>query len=1048
MSNKDKSKKDIIITIAVVLFLLLAFLITKTIINNNKEKINNEIDIQVVVSDKTNEDNNNESSTLDKELVVELEEDESFLITFALNDGTILQSTFVKKGELPVYLGAVPVIEGYKFIGWNKTIKKVSESTTYYARFEKVEEEIPPKPTVYYTITVKANDNGTVSMAGENGTEITKRFASGSYCTITAIPNTGATCYSFEKWDDEDLSNPRTIRVTGNTTYVASFVEGFGVKYKDYLEGIKKIYVPKTATLTVDTKGDLPQNENPIKTIDNINNESVSKDISEESLSTSNYTYLGFSYSSSTKTLSAKYQKKVQINTDTILNSITNEVDYGKAYNILSSDTPDYYTDKQNERKYDKESKVLLYALPTKDDCDFVGWKLNGKIVSTQNPLEITATSDSTYTAVYEDDYNYLYFENTSNNNGTVSMHINGFDYDVYHVRDLKEGENINEFKHPENDDKHVYINDDGKDILAGDSSCGYKHIKLDVPDLFLEYRLDKYVSPDNYNIGFWEDFNNENPKTADDYEDNCYEKILIEPGDRILFRAKKVNGKYNTRSISAFKDNRLHGLTGETYYIYDDPEDLNGDGDLKRSDPSVCLASHLFELNEINEDKDSSNDPKFSAGGSITSILDGKGSSKNTDITKINGGSIEKHYFTYAALFAGTSFLTDISDLTLTSTNTTIGCYYALFQGAGIKYIPVNFLPAKTLTSSCYAYMFADSKLESLKGPNDSDTYDDFILPATKIAGRCYFSMFQNCKQLVSVPDNLVSECHSLMNYSEYEEVTKKLFDDFSQENIQAYYDYLMTQSKCYYSMFKNCTNLKNMPALPATGLQPYCYEYMFYNCTSLESEVFLPAEYLYDYCYSHMFDCADGNNSKISKIYLGANEWGISERTIYDDDNPYRDFELSLNPFTSFLGHTHILKKEDQTEVTITDGVSKEGECIVYLQHFDTLNEIKPDNFFVGDFKNNWKIQKWEIEDSLIQLKDIINFDSVNDELNEELNNINNIEIIDDNSEELANENPDEIIETDYDKNELNEDEINDDALPIEHKDNDINPLDELEA
>ena len=40
---------------------------------------------------------------------------------------------------------------------------------------------------------------------------------------------------------------------------------------------------------------------------------------------------------------------------------------------------------------------------------------------------------------------------------------------------------------------------------------------------------------------------------------------------------------------------------------------------------------------------------------------------------------------------------------------------------------------------------------------------------------------------------------------------------------------------NNCYYRMFENCTNLTNVPELPATVLKDYCYSYMFSGCTKL---------------------------------------------------------------------------------------------------------------------------------------------------------------------------------------------------------------------
>ena len=42
---------------------------------------------------------------------------------------------------------------------------------------------------------------------------------------------------------------------------------------------------------------------------------------------------------------------------------------------------------------------------------------------------------------------------------------------------------------------------------------------------------------------------------------------------------------------------------------------------------------------------------------------------------------------------------------------------------------------------------------------------------------------------------------------------------------------------NECYYGMFMNCTSLTTAPELPATTLPTWCYVGMFYNCTSLIS-------------------------------------------------------------------------------------------------------------------------------------------------------------------------------------------------------------------
>lgn len=65
--------------------------------------------------------------------------------------------------------------------------------------------------------------------------------------------------------------------------------------------------------------------------------------------------------------------------------------------------------------------------------------------------------------------------------------------------------------------------------------------------------------------------------------------------------------------------------------------------------------------------------------------------------------------------------------------------------------------------------------------------------------------------------------------------------------------------QTRCYNSMFYNCTSLTTAPVLPATTLAEYCYNGMFSGCTSLTTAPALPATTLANHCYEIMFSsCA----------------------------------------------------------------------------------------------------------------------------------------------------------------------------------------------
>ncbi|MBO7490404.1 MAG: hypothetical protein J6T88_09015 [Bacteroidales bacterium] len=106
---------------------------------------------------------------------------------------------------------------GYSFERWNdgntnatRTVT-VNGNATYTATFK--------SNTTYYTITVvSANTNmGYVTGGGS--------FASGTTTTIKAIPYSG---YAFERWNDGNTNATRTITVTGNATYTATFKSSGG----------------------------------------------------------------------------------------------------------------------------------------------------------------------------------------------------------------------------------------------------------------------------------------------------------------------------------------------------------------------------------------------------------------------------------------------------------------------------------------------------------------------------------------------------------------------------------------------------------------------------------------------------------------------------------------------------------------------------------------------------------------------------------------------------------------------------------------------------
>ena len=137
---------------------------------------------------------------------------------------------------------------------------------------------------------------------------------------------------------------------------------------------------------------------------------------------------------------------------------------------------------------------------------------------------------------------------------------------------------------------------------------------------------------------------------------------------------------------------------------------------------------------------------------------------------------------------------------------------FYRLFGGCWyLTSVAPSFLPATTLSESCYRNMFVDCQsLETAP-----------VLPSTVMASNCYRGMFSGCFSLVNAP---VLPATTLATY-------------------------------CYAWMFENCSSLVDAPALPATTLATYCYNYMFYGCTKLSMAPALPALSLKERCYNFMF-------------------------------------------------------------------------------------------------------------------------------------------------------------------------------------------------
>ena len=106
--------------------------------------------------------------------------------------------------------------EGYQFVSWTKNGNQVSTSATYSFTVTGSADYLAnfvPTQTKLYTLTVQCNPaEGTVTGGGT--------YAAGTVVEVQAFPLKG---YAFDRWNDGNTQNPRTITLNENVTLVAFF---------------------------------------------------------------------------------------------------------------------------------------------------------------------------------------------------------------------------------------------------------------------------------------------------------------------------------------------------------------------------------------------------------------------------------------------------------------------------------------------------------------------------------------------------------------------------------------------------------------------------------------------------------------------------------------------------------------------------------------------------------------------------------------------------------------------------------------------------------
>ena len=227
--------------------------------------------------------------------------------------------------------------------------------------------------------------------------------------------------------------------------------------------------------------------------------------------------------------------------------------------------------------------------------------------------------------------------------------------------------------------------------------------------------------------------------------------------------------------------------------------------------------------------------------------------------------------------------------------------------------------------------------------------------LPATKLAGDCYYGMFSGCTSLTVAPElkattladycysSMFSGCTSLEKAPELKATTLAencyyyMFSGCTSLTVAPELKATTLASYCYYYMFSGCTSLTSAPELKATTLAKKCYYGMFYGCTSLTSAPELKATTLADECYYSMFNgCTKlstvtmlAPSDQISKasnccynwLYNAGTDETVKSRTLkVMDADAYNALENKTNYLPAIwkkdaAGTT--VKKEDNTEI-----------------------------------------------------------------------------------------------------------------------------------
>ena len=447
--------------------------------------------------------------------------------------------------------------EGYRFVQWNdgntenpRTIT-VTSNVEYTASFEAL-------PT--YTITAVSADEemGTVTGGGD--------YYEGETITLTATANDG---YWFVAWTDGNTDNPRTVTVTGDATYTATFIAfhtitvtsadetlGTASGSGDYAEGLEIEISATPAEHYHFAQWNDGNTDNPRTII-------VTEDATyTASFAIDRFTVTVESADAEMGTVSESgtydYGTEIQIsatpaegygfvawndgnadNPRTVI--VTEDITYTATFGVLRTisvvSADETMGTVQGTGEYVEGATAQITAIPN-EHYHFVHWIVDEnptREIITDNPLTITVTGNITYTAVFAIDQHTITVESTDASMGTVSeggtfdygteMQISATASEHYHFVQWNDGNTDNPRTITVTEDA-TYRAEFAIDrftitVESADEAMGIVS-ESNTYDYGTEIQISA-TAREHYHFVQWNDTNTDNPRTITVTEDATY---------------------------------------------------------------------------------------------------------------------------------------------------------------------------------------------------------------------------------------------------------------------------------------------------------------------------------------------------------------------------------------------------------------------------------------------------------------------------------------------------------------------------------------------